>query len=331
MKLKFSGAIMGKKLIAIGELLIDFLGNGTTGLINSDTFYKNPGGAPANVAACVSALGGKSSLITKLGNDAFGDYLLKTMQDSNVNCDNIFRTNEANTPLAFVSLDASGERDFSFYRKPSSDLLLNEKDIKKDLFKSDDVLHFCSVDLVDYPVKKAHDIAIKYCLQAGGFISFDANLRYSLWESKQELLKTVLEYIPKCHILKVSEEELLDLTAIEEENIAVKKLFSGNVVLIIVTKGANGSIAYYKDGSNVFVESKHVAKVIDSTGAGDCFIGSFLYNILSNEESFLVQIQNKESIKKYLHFSSIAASLCIQKKGAINAMPLLEDVNRLMD
>jgi len=165
-------------LFSIGEILIDFIPR-QKGIALKDvaSFTRVPGGAPANVAAAVAKFGGAASLITKLGEDAFGDFLLEQMTEFGVRTDKIVRTKEANTGLAFVSLRENGERDFSFYRSPSADLLLKESEIDADWFQQGDFLHFCSVDLVESPIKYAHLKAIGASKARGGILSFDPNVR----------------------------------------------------------------------------------------------------------------------------------------------------------
>ena len=152
-----------KKVISIGEALIDFIPNQKgCSLKEVLGFERVAGGAPANVSAVVSKLGGKSNFISKLGKDAFGDYIIDTLNDVNVDTSYVLRTNKANTGLAFVSLKEDGNRDFSFYRNPSADMLLEEGEIKQQWFNDCHTLHFCSVDLIECPMKYAHKKAIEY-------------------------------------------------------------------------------------------------------------------------------------------------------------------------
>ena len=125
-----------KKVISIGEALIDFIPNQKVcELKDVISFERVAGGAPANVSAVVAKLGGKSNFISKLGKDAFGDYIIETLKEANVNTDYVLRTDKANTGLAFVSLKEDGNRDFSFYRNPSADMLLEANEVKKEWFK----------------------------------------------------------------------------------------------------------------------------------------------------------------------------------------------------
>ncbi|HAX73820.1 MAG TPA: carbohydrate kinase [Firmicutes bacterium] len=306
------------KVISIGEALIDFMPTGETG------YELSPGGAPANVAACVSILGGESQIITKLGNDFFGDYLLGIMKSKNINCSSVLRTNEANTGLAFVSHTHGGERSFLFYRNPSSDMLLDESEIKEEWFEKGDVLHFCSVDLVDAPVRKAHDKAIEIAWKKRCFICFDPNIRLSLWDDHEEYKNIVNKYIDYADIIKVSDEELFFITGITNEEEAIKTLLN-RVQMVVYTKGRKGAEVFTK----VYHVSHlgHEAEPIDTTGAGDSFIGAFLYQLIKKQVDGEFAV-DKIKMEEILDFANKVASMVVEQKGTIDIMPTLEQVNQ---
>ncbi len=185
------------------------------------------GGAPANVAATVAKLGGMSSIISKVGHDAFGEFLAEQLKVVGVKTDKLLRTKEANTALAFVSLREDGERDFSFYRNPSADLLFSDNEIEEDWFNEGDILHFCSVDLIESPMKYAHKKAIKQAKDKGCLISFDPNVRLPLWDCPETCRETILEFLPEADLVKIADEELAFVTGIEEEREAIASLFTG--------------------------------------------------------------------------------------------------------
>lgn len=308
-------------LYAIGEALIDFTAQERVGLEYVDTFRKNAGGAPANVAVCVARLGGRACAVTKLGKDAFGDFLVRTLRENGADTRFVFRTDRANTALAFVSLDENGERDFSFYRNPSADMLLSADDVEGIPFAKGDILHFCSVDLCDAPVKGAHDRAIALAKEAGALVSFDPNLRYSLWKDRGALLSVVKQYLPLADLIKVSEEELADITGMADEEKAVKTLFQGAVKLIIVTRGKGGATAYSREGAKAFAPADEEKRVVDTTGAGDSFIGTVLYTCL--EKGLPTQ---EAEMKNALFYANRAAGIVVSREGAIPAMPSRDEV-----
>ncbi|MEO2078246.1 MAG: carbohydrate kinase [Bacillus sp. (in: firmicutes)] len=318
------------KLFSIGEVLIDFipLQKGAA-LKDVVAFERAPGGAPANVAAAVAKYGQKAAMISKVGKDAFGDFLVEKLIEAGVETDKVYRTGEANTALAFVSLKENGERDFSFYRNPSADLLLSEEEIEPGWFQAGDILHFCSVDLVESPMKQAHKKAIAAVSAAGGLVSFDPNVRLPLWSDSEDCRKAILEFLPAADIVKVSDEELAFITGIQEESAAIQSLFVGNVKAIVYTKGAAGADLYVKDEK--FASSGYTVVAVDTTGAGDAFIGGFLYQMLElqanpgNVEEVL-----RGNAVEILRFANASGALTTTGKGAISALPTKEEVERLI-
>lgn len=305
------------RVYTIGEALIDFLPKEIgCNLSNVTAFEKAAGGAPANVACAVAKLGGKASFIGKIGDDAFGDYLIETLSSEGVDTQHTFRTKEANTALAFVSLQANGDREFSFYRNPSADMLLNEKEVSEIGFEVNDILHFGSVDLIDAPVKKAHERAIELCHQRGGIVSFDPNVRLPLWDDPDQCRQAIQEFIPLSHIIKISAEELYFITGIEEEENALKSIFKGEVRHLLYTRGANGA-EWIGPNFRVFVPPLSI-KAIDTTGAGDAFIGAILYQI-ANKSLNIADIDISIAADM-LKFSNSAAGLTTLGHGAIPSL-----------
>ena len=315
-----------KKVISIGEALIDFIPNQKgCSLKDVQGFERVAGGAPANVSAVVSKLGGKSSFISKLGKDAFGDYLIEVLEGANVDTSYVLRTNKANTGLAFVSLKEDGNRDFSFYRNPSADMLLEENEIDEKWFSDCHSLHFCSVDLIESPMKYAHKKAIEYSTKNNSIISFDPNVRLPLWESETDCKNAILEFLPFAHVLKISDEELEFITGYSDMEKAKEVLFTGNVKLVLFTKGKDGAEAITKNRT-VKIPG-NVVNAIDTTGAGDSFIGSFLYSLLNDDVS-VSDLENldEETLRNYLLFSNHYAGYSTTKKGAISSYATLEEI-----
>ena len=315
-----------KKVIAIGEALIDFIPHEKGRALNDvENFLRVPGGAPLNVAAAVAKLGGKSQMLTKLGQDGFGDAILNEVKPLGVDVSRISRTNEANTALAFVSLREDGERDFSFYRNPSADMLLSAEEICVEDFNEKDILHFCSVSLIDAPIKEAHRRAIEIAKEKGCLISFDPNVRLPLWKNSEDCRKAILEFLPLSNIVKISDEELEFITGIKDEKEALDFLLTGDVKVIIYTKGTNGAEFITKE--RVIFSPSFKVSAQDTTGAGDSFIGSLLYQVAEGEYSLeqLVDL-SEEKVQEILTFSNATAALTVCKKGAIGALPLKEEV-----
>lgn len=317
-------------LFSIGEILIDFIPHQKgIALKDVESFTRVPGGAPANVAAAVAKFGGTASLITKVGEDAFGDFLLEQLTKNGVRTDKIVRTKEANTGLAFVSLLENGERDFSFYRNPSADLLFEDSEVNADWFGQGDFLHFGSVDLVESPMKHAHVKAIGAAKARGGIISFDPNVRLPLWDDPQDCRKTILEFIPMAHIVKVADDELAFITGIADDPKAIASLFTGDVKVVVLTKGAKGADLFVQNQK--YASAGYSVKVEDTTGAGDAFVGGFLYQLLNMDAGQ----DNLETIvsghqQEILAFANAAGALVTTGKGAISSLPTKDQVLKLI-
>lgn len=317
--------VLMKKLLAIGEVLIDFIPLETgVALKEVSGFVKSPGGAPANVASCVKKLGGKSQIISKLGNDSFGDFLEEKMLSVGIDTTSILRTDKANTALAFISLHEDGEREFSFYRKPSADMLLEGNEIREEWFNAGDILHFCSVDLVDSPVRYAHNEAIKIAKEKNMVVSFDVNVRLSLWDDHDEYKRIINQYIDNANVLKISDEELEFVTQITDELQAIEYLRK-KVDILIYTKGACGAHIYTKN-NDVYHRGFKV-NAIDATGAGDSFIGAVLYKLLYQYDVFDL---DKKALEDIITFSNATGALVVTKKGAIDVMPTSDQVIEFM-
>lgn len=315
-----------KTLIAIGEALIDFIPDKTGCAFSEVTgFSPKVGGAPANVCGAFSRLGGRSMMITQLGNDPFGMKIADELSDFGIDTSAIRFTDEANTALAFVSLAKDGNRTFSFYRKPSADMLLSPEQIDVKWFEEAYALHFCSVSLGDFPMKDAHLKAIRYARKNNMLISFDPNLRFQLWNDSEKLRQRVNEFIPMCDILKISDEELEFITGERDIKKAVPALLDKGVKIVVYTCGKDGAYAYTKN-AGAFSPSVKV-KAIDTTGAGDGFIGSFLWKL----QSFGITSDNIDRIDENaliqcLDFSNKFCAISVQSEGAIASYPTIDQI-----
>lgn len=314
-------------LIAIGEALIDFIPDKKgCEFYEVGSFSPATGGAPANVCGAFSKLGGKSRMITQLGRDPFGDVITRTLNEAGVDTSCISYTDEANTALAFVSHTTDGKSTYSFYRNPSADMLFDPTDITAEMFDDCYALHFCSVSLGDFPMKDAHRAAITIARRQGAIVSFDPNLRFMLWDDKDELKRVIWEFIPDCDIVKISDEELEFITGTSDINEALPLLFVGGVKLVILTKGKDGADCYCAAGSVSSVSTK--VTVVDTTGAGDGFIGSFLWKL----RTLGIGKDNLGDcplalLKECLDFANRFCAISVQRKGAIPSYPEFRELN----
>jgi len=307
-------------ILCIGELLIDFIsqdiGNEPE---NSNLFLKKAGGAPANVSAVISQLGGESFFCGKVGKDSFGVFLEKTLLDYGVNCSLLVKSPLESTTLAFVSLDKSGEREFSFVRGADASLEFSELDSR--ILHSSDIFHFGSATgFLSGKLKDTYSKVLEFAIENKKIISFDPNYREAFWKhNKNEFIENSMAFIKHAHILKVSEEELHILTNISDFKTAIKYLHDEGAKLITVTLGKNGT--FVSNGvENEIVPSIKVNS-IDSTGAGDAFIGSFLFYLEENAYS----LDDFNLIKNYVKKSNVIAAKICTKMGALEALHVINE------
>lgn len=320
---------MNNVLAAIGEALIDFIPDRCGCTFDEVTaFSPKVGGAPANVCAAFSRLGGSSRMITQLGDDPFGHKIIGSLESVGVDTSCISLTDKANTALAFVSLGENGDRTFSFYRKPSADMLMDARSVKEEFFEGVFALHFCSVSIGDFPMKQAHKRAVEIMRSRSGIVSFDPNLRFNLWDSKEALREAVREFIPLSDIIKLSEDELEFVTGKSEISKAAELLFGQGVKLLLYTCGSKGAYAFTQN-SKAFSPALKVSAV-DTTGAGDGFTGAFLWKLagICPQCEGLSQL-TKESLEECLGFANRFCAASVQKKGAIASYPTLDEMQNI--
>lgn len=308
-------------VLAFGEILIDFTFKGFNDA-GMRLFSQNPGGAPANVAVAVSRLGLKSAFVGKVGSDMHGDFLKEVLEHEGVDTSGLLFDQKCFTTLAFVSLDEKGERTFSFARKPGADTQITSAEFPLDLLCQSKILHVGSLSLTDSPARETTFSALKQAKSAGVLVSYDPNYRESLWESEQTATELIRQVLPFTDLLKVSREELPLLSDFSQENKIIDFLFNCGIKLIAITDGGNGTYVYTRKG--VVFEPCFDCQVKDTTGAGDSFWGAFLYKFIEGGLGF--DELTPEKVQEYVRFANAAASLCIEKEGAIPALATLEDV-----
>lgn len=310
-------------ILTVGEILIDLTQSGVSE--NGIPIYSaNPGGAPANVAVAASRLGASAAFIGKVGNDAYGGFLLKTLNNNNVNTDGVIIENSANTTLAVVSVNEMGERDFAFYRKNSADTLLSENEITDQQLGNTRILHFGSVSLTDEPSRTATLSAVSRAKTFGATITYDPNYRARLWNSEAEAVEQMKKPLSIVDILKVSDEEIPLICGTDNIEEAARQLcVQYDIALVLVTLGAKGAYYRFKDYEGVVPGVK--VTVADTNGAGDTFFGAFLSR-MAHMKKYNPSKLSKEDIMQALAFANRAAAITTSRSGAIPAMPTLDEV-----
>lgn len=312
-------------VVAMGELLIDFIQNGYSSQGNP-IFEANPGGAPCNVLAMLQKLGRKTVFIGKVGQDGFGYQLKEALVETGIATEGLCFDKEVHTTLAVIQKKEDGDRDFYFYRKPGADIMLRTDEMKENLIQNAKIFHFGSLSLTDEPVRKATQRAIEVAEKAGIMISFDPNLRKPLWESEKLAKEQICYGLKHCHILKISDDELVWLTGEHNYDKAVEKLRTEfSIPLILLSMGSAGSRAYCGDVTAQMPPFLS-ENTIETTGAGDTFMGCMLHGILDKGYQNL----SKRDMEEMLAFANAAASIITTRKGALRVMPKEEEIKGVM-
>ena len=306
---------------ALGEILIDFTPCGKSEA-GQRVFEQNPGGAPANVLACLNKCGKKTAFIGKVGNDMHGQFLIDVMKDSGINTEGVVVDNNVFTTLAFVGLSETGERSFSFARKPGADTCLTQEELKEEIIRDSKVFHIGSLSLTAEPAKGTTFKALEIAKEAGCIISYDPNYRAPLWDNKAAAIEGMRSVISFVDVMKISDEETALLTDIVEPEGAAKKLIDMGVSVVAVTLGADGAFVCTKEGSVIVPGYK--ANMVDTTGAGDSFWGGFLKCLLESGKS--PEDVSLQEVVEFARYGNAVASLCVEKRGAIPAMPSVEEI-----
>lgn len=301
---------------ALGEVLIDFACLDVDGS-GYPTMKANPGGAPCNFLAALSAYGAKTAFLGKVGADAFGNMLLETLKGIGVETSGIVMDPAVFTTLAFVTFDASGDRSFSFARKPGADTQLREEELDYDILDATRVFHFGTLSLTDEPARSATQKAVAYARQKGCTITFDPNLRPPLWNNLEEAKKQILWGLGQADMVKISDEEVDFLWQTDEQTAAKILLEEYGVKLAFITLGAKGCYFAGRNGSG-YVPGIPVS-AIDTTGAGDIFGGSALSRILKLGKP--LEELTVQELKEVTRFACTAASLSTQVRGGITSVP----------
>lgn len=314
--------------MCIGELLIDFICSDVNiDLIEGMNFIKKAGGAPANVTATISKLGGEAFFAGKVGADQFGLFLKKSLDEVGVDTSMLIMDGKTNTTLAFVSLKSHGERDFVFNR--GADKLLNYNELDENEIYNSKIIHFGSATaLLGGPSKETYIKVMEVAREKEIFISFDPNYRVDLWKDRlEEFIGVSRQCLKYADFAKVSDEEIRIISGEEDIAAGVKVLHQLGVKAVAVTLGKEGTYISNEE-RNAIVQSIKVES-IDSTGAGDAFVGAYLYRIASFENGKNL-LNDFEKMKEITTFANKVGAIVCTKLGAISALPTLDEVEKIM-
>lgn len=308
-------------VVALGELLIDFTWAGSDGE-GYPTLAAHPGGAPGNFLAALAAYGCKTAMIGKVGADAFGQLLVKSLDQAGIDRTGVAVDGSVFTTLAFVTLDERGERSFSFARKPGADTCLIPDEVPGALIDHCRVFHFGTLSLTQDPAREATRQAVAYAREQDKWVSFDPNLRPPLWNDLDRAREEMLWGLGQADIVKLSGEEAYFLWQCGPEE-AAAQLHSLGVKIAFVTLGAEGCLVS-GNGVSRQVSALEGVRPVDTTGAGDIFGGAALSRLLQTGKA--LEELTGEELEQAAQFGCAAAGLSTQKQGGMTSVPGLEDV-----
>lgn len=307
-------------LYSIGEMVIDFIPGS-----EEASYIRKAGGAPANVAIAVVKNGLAASMCCKVGDDDFGRFLMKTLEEYNVKpaCPKLCE--EAITTMAFVTLEADGERKFTFARKPGADMFLSEDDVKEEDIEDSAIIHAGSCSLSAQPEASATIKAMRLAHEKGKLVSFDVNYRNVMWKDDQAACTAaVMDILKYVDMLKISEEEVEMMGG---ESALADLMKKNDIALLIETLGSEGAQAFF-GGELIRVAGRKV-KAVDATGAGDAFWGGFLSSLRIQGVNS-VQDLTADIIRNAMEYGNVSGCICVQGKGAIASIPTRAQIEEYM-
>lgn len=302
-------------IICIGEILVDFIPGELP-----HTYICKAGGAPANVAVAAARNGLDAGVCGRVGADTFGDFLESTLRANGVTFLTPQRVGDAVTTMAFVTLDENGDRSFVFARKPGADMFLSADDVRSCGIENSSVVHAGSCSLSSSLSADATVFAIAEAKRLRKLVSFDVNYRDQMWNGdRQRAISAVKHLLPYIDMLKYSEEE---------QDFIDGALFQGGTADKVLVKTCGGRGAELIWAGQRFRVSGRPVKCVDATGAGDAFWGSFISCLINAGVSSMHDL-TESLLLKALDYANIAGSICVQRKGAIDALPARSEIEAI--
>lgn len=319
-------------IVCFGEALIDFLASPITDASEARAFRQFAGGAPANAAVAVAKLGGQCEFVGMLGQDMFGDFLHSSLQQAGVGTRYVRRTALAPTALAFVSLDAQGERSFSFYRPPAADLLFRASDFEPACFEQAGIFHVCSNSMTDADIADATMAGMQRAHDAGALVSFDLNLRPALWPEGTPVHERLWQALEHADLIKLAREELEFLQGgqLAEADVIARLLRTSRIVLI--TDGGAPMRWHARDRSDVL--QTFDVDAVDTTAAGDAFIGGLLSQLQRHQvsvDTLDAFLADDDQLQQALRYAAAGGALAVTRYGSFAALPTHEETIALLE
>ncbi|MDE2461885.1 MAG: carbohydrate kinase [Gammaproteobacteria bacterium] len=319
-------------VVCFGEALVDLLAEPAKNPAIPQHFVRYAGGAPANVAVAVAKLGTPAMFVGMLAEDPFGDFLLESLRAAGVFTEHVVRTHEAHTALAFVSLDANGERQFSFYRPPAADLLFRSQHFHDVCFAEAAVFHACSNSLTEASIAEVTLEGMRRAHAAGALVSFDMNLRLNLWPDGVDPRPRIWRALHETQLVKLSASELAFLAEpLESENAVLDALWHGCTQWVWVTNAAAPIRYFTRSGSGTL--PAFAVHTVNATAAGDAFVGGMLSWLVRGKvsaASLTDWLADAARVQNAVRFAAACGALAVTRHGAFEAMPSLTEVERFL-
>jgi fructokinase len=310
-----------RKIVALGEVVSDiYRGEGSSEV--ELPFTARPGGAPANVAVAAARLGSEAAFVGSVGEDLFGDLILRTLEAEGVDTSAVRRCEPpTRTSIAFVEI-SGGERSFTFYRSdPAADELLSAEDVSEVALSWASFVNFGSIPLIKDPARSAIHRAVELAEELDVPVAFDVNLREHLWESAEAAREVVNPLLDRSQIVKLSDDEISPLLDTQRAEEAAKILLDRGVALVFVSLGPEGAFYATKDFEGE-VPSFEV-EVLDPTGAGDAFLAAALVCLSEGE-------WDEETVRKAARRGTAAGAIACTDYGAMRALPTKDELDRFV-
>ncbi len=293
----------------------------------ASTFHPIPGGAPANVAVAVARLGGASYFAGAVARDRFGEFLLDALRANGVRVDFVRQSQTGKTALAFVDLDDAGERRFSFYGEDAAHLDFGTDDLPGSVFDEPVIFHFGSNTLTGERIRTTTNELVNAAKRGGAVVSFDINFREGLWQDPAEAPAAILAIGASCDVIKSSREELVALFGERRQQATIQGWLKRGVALVVVTDGG-GDVRYYGRDFDGTVATPAV-EVVDTTAAGDAFVGGLLYRLAGGIDGGETWPPNDPAaIRQSIEFAVVCGAFAVTRAGAFVSLPTLEELGR---
>ena len=312
------------KIVTLGEVVSDIYRGEELSEVELG-FVARPGGAPANVAVAASRLGSEATFVGSVGQDLFGDFILRALDAEGVDTSHVGRQRQpTRTSLAFVEIGADGDREFTFYRSsPAADELLSPEDVTENVISGASFVNFGSIPLIREPVRSATHRIAELAREHDIPVAFDVNFREHLWESAQAAREAVDPLLELSTIVKLGDDELPPLLDTDDVEEATQRLLDRGVSLVLISKGPDGAYYATREYSGE-VPTFDVGDIVDATGAGDAFLAASLVHL--SDQPF-----EEERVREASLRGCAAGALACTDYGAMRALPTREGLEQFME